>query len=613
MNDPLAPTTIREDAVIRPRIGIWLIRIGWCLLGITLGLGFGYYAADQGVRWLPTMAKILLIVGALGIVTLMFGTWCLGKSLTITDQGFRLRKRMVTLACLAILVATLTVLLIWTQQPSPLTDLSPESFETVFAQDAERYREYDYALYQLLVQLENQSAVFPGTEVLTPDQETLVLEAWMMFYNLSFAQDRIRVFYEDWFRFDPGRAERRYHLRSFLLTYAAELSLYEKSTRIVHLFESNPNVVKYINTAHPEVFLPEGSFTALRQELQGNRDRARVIAGRRYLEWLDSGLGARVDATATGTDWLWNDCVAHLDAIDAIAPISLSAATVVSDLQILYTRVRHVWFPIQTEVAEWMGDTRVHRGKDYLVTHAQCEDMDPHLEPGDIMLSRKNWYLSNVGLPGFWPHAMLYIGAPDKFDTYFDTPEVIAWVQAHSDTAATFSDYLAERWPEEWSRYLAGDHGDPYRMIEAQSEGIIFNTLHKGSGDYLVAMRPRLDRVAVAQAVTETFRHLGKPYDFDFDFATDHALVCTEVVYRAYRPADGKAGITFPLVDVVGRRTLPANEIAKLFDRQADTPEQQLDFVYFLDGREKTRSAVVANESTFRSSWKRKKWSITLE
>ncbi len=36
------------------------------------------------------------------------------------------------------------------------------------------------------------------------------------------------------------------------------------------------------------------------------------------------------------------------------------------------------------------------------------------MEPGDIIVARQNWYLSNIGLPGFWPHAELYVGTPEE-------------------------------------------------------------------------------------------------------------------------------------------------------------------------------------------------------
>jgi hypothetical protein len=123
-------------------------------------------------------------------------------------------------------------------------------------------------------------------------------------------------------------------------------------------------------------------------------------------------------------------------------------------------------------------------------------------------------------------------------------------------------------------------------------------------------LRPRLSKVAKARAIVEAFGHLDKPYDFDFDFATDHALVCTELVWRSYRPSEDLPGLDIPLEELAGRRTLPANAIAKLFADEHGRDDAQLEFVYFLDAIEKERRAVVSDEATFLESHARAKWDI---
>jgi hypothetical protein len=57
----------------------------------------------------------------------------------------------------------------------------------------------------------------------------------------------------------------------------------------------------------------------------------------------------------------------------------------------------NAWLPIQTGVSEWMGDTKVYRVKESLITDEQIASLK--LEPGDIMLERRDWYLSNIGCP----------------------------------------------------------------------------------------------------------------------------------------------------------------------------------------------------------------------
>jgi hypothetical protein len=311
--------------------------------------------------------------------------------------------------------------------------------------------------------------------------------------------------------------------------------------------------------------------------------------------------------------WVLSHIDGHLRRIDDLGLITQAKLMATGDGQLFRRTVRRVWFPTQTLVAEWMGDAKVRRVHQYLITPEQQEELDGKMNPGDVLLARKNWYLSNVGLPGFWPHAILYMGDPEKFAAYFDDPSVKEWLQSEPGAPPTFSALLASRYPTAWKRYQAGDHGDPYRVMEAISEGVSFSTLAHCAGDYLVALRPRLDKVAKARAVLEAFAYVGRPYDFDFDFATDHALVCTELVWRAYRPAEGKAGLDMPLVEMMGRKTLPAHEIARQFAQDAQSENATLDFVAFIDAEEKGGRAFFSTEEEFIKTAKRTKWDIALK
>ena len=267
-------------------------------------------------------------------------------------------------------------------------------------------------------------------------------------------------------------------------------------------------------------------------------------------------------------------------------------------------------FPAQKRIVEWLGDTKLRRIGHNLITAAQLQAMEPHLEPGDILLMRKNWYLSNIGLPGFWPHAELYIGSPEKLRAFSDCADVRTFMAARTGRRIGLTAYLQRRFPHEWHAYTHGHAGKPYCIIQALSEGIVLSTLKQGAGDYVAALRPKLTAAAKARAIIEAFSHLDKPYDFDFDFTSAHALVCTELVWRCYRPGPEQEGLQFTLVEIAGRQTLPANEIAHLYATERHQPDRQLDFVYFLDAREKQQRGFVADEAAFAESYKRTKWDL---
>jgi len=595
-------------ASARALLGRTLERVG--LLGLPLGVGAlaGFFAADRGMRLVPTLLGIFLLASAACLLLIVLGRYVAGRAYKVTPELVKLRRRVIVCLALVMIAIVARLAILWSEQPSPLTELPRHQFDQAFAIDAQRYRELDHGLEGAVGFLERQRALFVKDHVLSPDEERRLLDAWVAVYEQAFALDQIRVFYEDWYRFDPSRVERSYHLRSYLLSYAAELALYEKASRLVRLVGANANATKYLDAPHPEQGLPEHSFSRLRQELQGERDQVRVMAGREYLRAIRVGFDAYYEAVGLGVGWLWSGVEADLERVEALGLVDLTLHGLASDLQPLKRAVRHVWFPAQSAVAEWMGDTRTRRIGEYLITDAQLAALDAQLEPGDILLVRKNWYLSNVGLPGFWPHAELYLGAPDKLEAYFDTPEVRDHWRERIEGFTTFSALLAQTHPYHWGLYKHAAAGTPTPVMEAVSEGVQLSDWHHASGDYLVALRPRLDKVAKSQALVEAFRHLGKPYDFDFDFATDHTLVCTELVWRAYRPAEGKSGLEFPLVEVMGRQTFPAHDLARLFAAQHGTAEAQLDFVAFIDAAERERRAFVSTEEAFLETHRRTKW-----
>ncbi len=263
-----------------------------------------------------------------------------------------------------------------------------------------------------------------------------------------------------------------------------------------------------------------------------------------------------------------------------------------------------------TDIAEWLGDTRLRSTGKALITQAQIDWLTTQAQPGDIIVERRNWYLSNLGLPGFWPHAAFYVGSPQ---------EIAASLDGDAGVKAAFGDkgltgYLEKTFATHWKQYAAAAHdGKPHRVIEAISEGVSMASLHEScSADYVGLVRPRLTKTEKARAIVSAFSNLGKPYDFDFDFLTESTLVCSEVVYVAYRPEKGvSTGLTLPLEEVMGRKTLPPTNLIEVFDTQFGKPEQQLDFVAFLDGREANGNAVVATEADLRASWRRAKWDLS--
>ena len=132
--------------------------------------------------------------------------------------------------------------------------------------------------------------------------------------------------------------------------------------------------------------------------------------------------------------------------------------------------------------------------------------------PGDVFVTRKESAVTNYFLPGYWPHAALHVGEGS--------------------------------------------------VIESLKDGVRRRGLDSPFGNDAVCMiRPRVEPDIVAQAIGRAETHIGKPYDFDFDFTRSDRLVCTEVVYRGF---EGLGGIQFQLSRRAGRQTLSAEDLLNM-------------------------------------------------
>jgi len=597
----------------KTRFGTCLYYAGLCTLMAGIGAAAGYYAGAMQLRWLPTMLKILLATAMLSLFAIIIARTLQGSAIKVTPAGIKLRKRVIFCATLLILAMLARLGLYYASKPSPLTNLSAIQFNDAFKQDFDTYLQSDKMIEAHLVTLEKYAATAGEDKerLLTSDEEKLLRDIWASIYDCAYTIDQVRIFYEDWYRFDPSPVQASFHQRSFLLTFAAELSLYEKTSRFIKLIAQYPNVVKFLNTPSEEFNFGANSFSKFRRQFQGTTEHGYIIAAKNYLKILETTMKAKQVANSANCLDLLNKVKFELALINAETNLHIVKMNIGSDLQILKRSVRHVWFPAQKGVAQMMGDIRFFRRiGTYLITKEQQEQMDTQLLPGDILVSRKNWHLSNAGLPGFWPHAILYVGTKEKIDSCFDDDQVRKWLKEITGEDISFAEYLARTYPRRWKKYTIGPGEEPLRVIESIKPGVIMNTLSHAAGDYIAAMRPRLTKKAKAQAIVAAFSHLGKPYDFDFDFATDHALVCTELVWRSYRPAENKKGLSIALEEIGGRKTLPANDIVKCFAEEFGTETQQMDFVYFIDASEKEQKTFVSDESEFLKSCKRKRWTF---
>lgn len=472
--------------------------------------------------------------------------------------------------------------------------------------DAERFRRMATATDRLIEESTTSPALAPrpAEEPLGADERRRVLELFADVLDHTLALDALARFHLDFYRTNLLTGPER-HARHFDLGFAAYLEKHALALALIDQTINRAQFEKLFDEGSPELGIPRGAYAQLKWSAVHLEDVGKTLAAHQHLK----ALGA-ANASLCTQDPTYRFIMDRLENRYAYVKQKLTSRPGAlfggNTVDIGADLAHAAFFPLQAETAEWMGDTKVLRKDTMLISLAQVQEAARRTEPGDIIVERRNWYLSNIGLPGFWPHAALWVGSPEELKAWSKDKEI---EQAFGKPLVQ---HLQEKHPKAWAAFNTPDHdGNPRRILEAISEGVVFNAAEESiRADYVAAMRPKLSKLDKARAIERAFSYAGRPYDFDFDFFTDTALVCSELVFKAYEPREGTKGLALVLEKMVGRMTMGPNSMVRTFDSQRGGPAEQLDFVWFLNGSESTRSAAFSTEDEFRASWKRPKWDV---
>lgn len=436
-------------------------------------------------------------------------------------------------------------------------------------------------------------------EVLNREQKMALWTTWAAIQDHMAQLEGLRADQDHWFETRDEAVRRRRLVRE----YALFLTGYRYAMVYIEQVQQNPALEVLLNEPVPELGLTADRYKSFKFHFL-NVARAAEFAAFEVLFKIEQPPdSAWVRAIQEDREIIW-----RMGRGRGYELTAQNAVTIVKD------GMKLAWFPVQKGISTWMGDTRVRRGDSALISGKQIRALVGKLQPGDILLERREWYLSNLGLPGFWTHMALYVGTAEEREAFFKGAAVKAWLAGMTPAVDSLETLIASRYPEAYRKSRGSEDGHPFRIIEAIAEGVSFSSLeHSAAADSLAVLRPRLCQAEKAQAVLRAFHYSGRPYDYNFDFQTDATLVCSELVYKAYESSRDTVGLKFDLTQLMGRWLLPPNELARLFDTEFGRVGQQTDLVVFLDGYESVQKAVEADAQAFRKSWRRPKWHMIIQ
>ena len=416
----------------------------------------------------------------------------------------------------------------------------------------------------------------------TPDEDDRVRQALLAYRNYRLAAYEIIFRYRDYGQI----ADERRQLCGFLLAFGAALLLYEKSLKILQVVEHAPAVRAKLNEADPSFDLEAGFFEDVVMGYSSLANYRALIQGDRF--WREHRRTAFQLQLAADSGWAW------------LYRLICRKRRLVSRrlADVLWQRLRHDWRKfcqtalqparktrdgLQNLLGGGFAGIRVVPHAPPRITPAVLGALRPLLQPGDVLLCRAEGKLTAALLPGFWSHAAIFLGSRAdvnlsgassgafwKTAPYSRGRRPRTGLAAAGDNPAEASFGLSDPLRIDQLNGPAGaataeraapptDADSPGFVIEAVSPRVRIATLATClRADHVVVLRPKLPPGQIGAALREALRHVGKPYDYEFDFNSATRVVCTELVYRCYHR---RGGCTFPLVKRLGRFTLTGDDI----------------------------------------------------
>ena len=333
------------------------------------------------------------------------------------------------------------------------------------------------------------------------------------------------------------------HPPALLTAYAGALVLVDVARFVREQFHNRPVVRRRLNNPDPLFGIPAGTYDRIQKSLTSPVHAWHLYHAGRFIAEHDAELDSAA-ASMAGLQQV-REIVARLQdrlKVSVDRYLLAQARVRARSLRLGPRLIGRALYGIQKCVGRLMSDRYLRAGHRPGLPDAIAAELSQMLLPGDVIVTRKNHSLTNYFLPGYWPHVALYIGTVDELEAM--------QLQDHPNVRP------------HWNILKYCDAARSQRVLEALKDGVRARSIGSPFGsDEFVILRPNLTRDHVASVIPRGFAHVGKAYDFNFDFSRSDRLVCTELVYRSF---EGIGGIGFQLTWRAGRLTLSAEDLLNM-------------------------------------------------
>ena len=325
------------------------------------------------------------------------------------------------------------------------------------------------------------------------------------------------------------------HLRTFMVGFTAATMLVRAANFMIGLAKDRAVVWEKLDEAEPRYGIPAKSYTMVYKNLSSARRMWRYYEALKYYEVhredvslleCDADVGELVHLLMEEEPFFETSKRSYVRKKWGYRLHSFKRRHMSGYKKVMF----HLLKLSGSAIAEMRQPFVKAPGQGKRVTKNVLSTLKPNLKAGDVFITRHDDALSNLFLPGFWPHAALYIGDQTERDT------------------------LGIALPPQDGRCL-----QEFQFLEAKKDGVLFRALADTlEVDAFMVLRPKLEESQLAEALNRALTHEGKLYDFIFDFRKADRLACTEVIYRSYH---GIGDVSFELRRHSGRLCLSAEDL----------------------------------------------------
>lgn len=356
-----------------------------------------------------------------------------------------------------------------------------------------------------------------------------------------------------------SQADDTERIQEIIIGLSAAVTLYENNKIVRNAFASKHLLRKKINEGYPE-------FGVSSKFYDSSMTRA---TSPEYVKNLADAVHFFKDNKTTVAELVANSSptIQKLYAVIAQSPIleRMETSNVFKEIALIPVKfvdagvhvTQHGIRSLQFRASQVTGNSLgVVRWRDGKLKHDQdvLNAMLAQLQPGDILLEKTPFALTDKSIPGHFGHAAIYTGSITQLEAIgaFNAPIIEKNRQK-----------IAER----------------HTVVEALRSGVQLDTLQDFMNIDDVAIL-RLKNVTPSQqreSVSLALANLGKKYDFNFDVNTTDTIVCSELVYIAYPQVD------FVTKNVLGSFTVSPDDIAQRAGSNASEPLEVIFFAH--DGK----------------------------